>query len=359
MRRRNEEAHVQLGTSVARPAIELPAQLVHQDDVIAAMSAHFASEPQLERGLDLMRNTTVRTRHLLVPLDELFDARTFGERNNRYAKEVVRIGAEAATRALQNAGLHAREIDQLVFVSCTGFMLPGPDAYIAQEIGCRPDARRVPIQQLGCAAGVSALAEAHHFVLSHPGARSLVVAVELASLSFQPACASLSDFISAAIFSDAAGAVVLGGEPVSSGLRVMASLQHLLPNSTDVIFGEISEIGLHFETNPKVRKTVQHVVPALLEFVAAQGWTPPDLTFCVSHTGLLVIDAVEAGLRLPAGMLGRTRRSLATVGNPSSVKALMFSERHYASPPSAGPGLMVAFGPGFTTEALAVVWDES
>jgi 1,3,6,8-tetrahydroxynaphthalene synthase len=346
------------GTAVSRPAIELPAQVVHQDEVIAAMAAHFAGVPHLERGLELMRHTEVRTRHLLVPLDELFENRGFGERNNRYAKDVVRIGAGAATQALQHAGVRARDIDHMVFVSCTGYMLPGPDAYIAQEIGCRPDMRRTPIQQLGCAAGASALAEAHNSLRANPGSLSLVVAVELASLSFQPSCSSLSDFISAGIFSDAAGAVVLGGERRGPGLRILDTIQHLLPNSTDVIFGETSEIGFHFETNPKVRHTVQLLQPTLARFLVRQGWSAAELRFCASHTGgPLVIKAVAKALGIPEAMLAPSWESLRQIGNPSSVSVLDVLARHYASPPPDGPGLLLAFGPGFTTEALACTWD--
>ncbi len=344
--------------SVVRPALVVPPYLVRQEEVLAALAQHFATVPHLRRGLNLMRNTTVETRHLLVPVDELFDAPSFGERNARYAKEVVALGAEAATEALQQAGLHARDVDYLAFVSCTGYMLPGPDAYIAQEIGCRPTMRRNPVQQMGCAAGVTALANAYDYVRAHPHAQALVVAVELASLSFQPRCASLSDFISAAIFSDGAAAAVVRSGHGDGGFQISDSLQHLLPDSTDIIYGETSEIGFHFETNPKVRGAVPRVVPTLHAFVARQGWRLSDLEFCVAHTGgPLVMSAVEVGLKLPPGTLAPSRRSLAEVGNPSSVSVFDVLRRHHEVPPDDGSaGLMVAFGPGFTTEALAGRW---
>jgi 1,3,6,8-tetrahydroxynaphthalene synthase len=344
--------------TVVRPALVLPDHVVTQAEVVAALAEHFAGVPHLQQGLDLMRNTTVRTRHLLVPLHEMLSPATFGERNARYAKEVVRLGASAATAALDNAGIRAADVDCMVFVSCTGYMLPGPDAYIAQEIGCRPTMRRIPIQQMGCAAGVGGLAEAFHYIRAYPQAQVLVVAVEFPSLSFQVSRASLSDFISAAIFSDAGAAAVVRARPGDCGFQITDAVQHLLGDSTDVIYGDTTEVGFHFETNPKVRSTVQYVIPTLVDLVRRQGWSEADLSFCISHTGgPAVMTGVEDGLGLPPGTLAPSRRSLTEIGNPSSVSVFDVLLRHHERPPApASRGMMVAFGPGFTTEALAGIW---
>ncbi|HEY0698825.1 MAG TPA: hypothetical protein VGD43_13560 [Micromonospora sp.] len=350
-------AHAE-SVSVVEPALALPPYVARQEEIMSALARHFADLPHLDRGLSLMRHTTVRTRPVLVPVEELLKDTSFGERNTRYKEEAVRLGARAARGALANAGITGKDVDYLVVVSCTGYMLPGPDAYIAQEIGCRPTVRRTPIQQMGCAAGVSGLAEAFHFVRAYPDAQALVVAVELSSLSFQRDHGSLSDFISAAIFSDGAAAAVVRQGHGDAGFQIVDALQHLLPDSTDVISGDTSEIGFHFQTDPRVRRTVGRVVPALTALVERQGWHLDDLDFCVSHTGgPLVMDGVERGLGLPAGTLRPSRDSLSEVGNPSSVSVYDVLRRHHERPPAAGSrGLMVAFGPGFTTEVLAGTW---
>lgn len=347
-----------LQPTIVCPAVTLPDHVVTQDEVVEALERHFADVPDLQRGLALMRNTTVRKRRLLVSLDEMLRPTAFGARNALYAKEVIRLGADAATAALQKAGIRAAEVDHMVFVSCTGYMLPGPDAYIAQEIGCRPTMRRTPIQQMGCAAGVGAMAEAYHYIRAYPDATVLVVAVEFPSLSFQIGRSSLSDFISAAIFSDAAAAAVVRAGRDDTGFQIVDGVQHLLGDSTDVIFGDTTEIGFHFETNPKVRRTVPLIIPTLVELVERQGWTLADLSFCVSHTGgPVVMSGVEAGLGLPAGTLAHSRHSLAEIGNPSSASVFDVLRRHHERPPTPGSrGLLVAFGPGFTTEALAGIW---
>ncbi|MGW1975598.1 type III polyketide synthase [Streptomyces sp. NPDC001889] len=349
--------------AISRPAVVVPEHVVTQDEIVTALGELFAGVPHVERGLDLMRSTTVETRNMVAGLRETLSARPFGVRNDSYTEEVVRLGSEAARRALDTAGVAATEIDYFVFVSCTGYALPGPDAYIAQEIGCRPTTRRTPIQQLGCAAGVSALAEAFHFVRAYPDATVLVVAAELSSLSFQPGEHTLSDFISNGIFGDGAAAAVLRrATPSATGFHIWGSRQHLLPASQSVIAGRTSERGFHFRTDPRVRGTVPKVIPEIESFLAEFGCKPSSLGFCVSHTGgPLIMDGVEQGLSLPPGTLRHSRASMAELGNTSSVSVLDVLRRHHdnGSPEHGSPGLIVAFGPGFTTEIIAGAWNDA
>ncbi|MGX2992810.1 type III polyketide synthase [Streptomyces sp. JNUCC 64] len=346
--------------TIGHPAVVVPEQVVTQEEVIAALGDLFAEVPHRERGLDLMRSTTVETRNLVGGLTEMLAPRSFGARNERYTAEVVRLGARAAERALATAGVAAADVDLLVFVSCTGYALPGPDAYIAQEIGCRATVRRTPIQQLGCAAGVSALAEAFHYLQAYPDATALVVAAELSSLSFQRERHSLSDFISNGIFGDGAAAAVLRrSAPGDRGFRIQAARQHLLPGSHSVIAGTTTEDGFHFRTDPRVRSTVPLVIPEIESFLAELGWADGDLEFCVSHTGgPLIMDGVERGLGLAPDTLRHSRASMAGIGNTSSVSVLDVLRRHHEDgPPGHGArGVIVAFGPGFTTEVIAGSW---
>ncbi|MFE0423950.1 type III polyketide synthase [Streptomyces sp. NPDC058953] len=353
--------------AIHRPAVVLPDHVVTQEEMISALGDHFARIPHVERGLDLMRSTTVRTRSLVADLPAILAPRSFGLRNAHYRKEVVRLGASAAERALRSAGTDPADVDAFVFVSCTGYALPGPDAYIAQEIGLRPTVRRTPIQQLGCAAGASALAEAFHFLQGYPEATVLVVAAELSSLSFQPEQHSLSDFISNGVFGDGAAAAVLRrATPGATGFRIHAARQHLLPESQSVITGSTTEEGFHFRTDPRVRSTVPRVIPEIEAFLTELGWKPDELEFCVSHTGgPVIMDGVEEGLGLRPGTLRHSRESMARMGNTSSVSVFDVLRRHHGdgSPESGTPepgsrGLIVAFGPGFTTEVLAGSWHD-
>jgi 1,3,6,8-tetrahydroxynaphthalene synthase len=354
--------------TVCVPELVWPDHLVPQEAMVEAVARRRSGLPHLERGLKVMRNTEVAARHLLRPLDDTLDDHGFGSRNQLYACHAVRLGALAGRRALDAAGVDPIDVDALMVVSCTGYVLPGPDAYIAGELGLLSTARRLPIQQLGCAAGGTALAQAHDFLRARPyrmedgrPTNVLVIAVELCSLSYQPEATSISDFISVGLFGDGAAAVVVRGDDGAAGVRLLANRQHLLPNSTQVIAGTTGERGFHFATSPKVRTTVPMVVPSVERFLEQHGVKPGDLEFVICHTGgPAVLRAVADGLELRAELLDLSWQSLREVGNVSSVVVLDVLRRTFDQrrPRDGATGLILAFGPGFTTEMLLCAWNE-
>ncbi|WP_170216791.1 3-oxoacyl-[acyl-carrier-protein] synthase III C-terminal domain-containing protein [Nocardia pseudobrasiliensis] len=206
----------------------------------------------------------------------------------------------------------------------------------------------------------AALAEAFHFLQAHPDAVVLTIAIELSSLSFQPGHHCLSDFISNAIFGDAAAATVAHrSTPHAKGFRILDSRQLLLPSTQDVISGRTSETGLHFRTDPSVRYTVSEAIPHVHAFLHDYGMSNDELTFCISHTGgPRIMDAVEHGLGLNPGTLDRSRDSMRDLGNTASVSIFDVLRRHHDTDPPHhhAPGLLIAFGPGFTTEVLLGLW---
>jgi 1,3,6,8-tetrahydroxynaphthalene synthase len=354
--------------TVCAPELVWPDHLIRQEAMVEAVAGRRRGLPHLDRGLQVMRNTEVATRRMLRSLDDTLTEQGFGARNQLYASHAVRLGAQAGRRALAAARLDPIDVDALVVVSCTGYMLPGPDAAIAGELELRSTVRRLPIQQLGCAAGGSALAQAHDFLCAHPyrfedgrPTNVLVIAVELCSLSYQPHATSISDFISAGLFGDGAAAAVVRGDDSAPGMRLQASCQHLVPDSTQVIAGTTSERGFHFATNPKVRSTVPRVIPIVERFLEQHGRKPGDLEFVICHTGgPAVLRAVADGLDLAPELLDLSWQSLREVGNVSSVVVLDVLRRTFDQrrPRHDATGLLLAFGPGFTTEMLLCTWNE-
>jgi 1,3,6,8-tetrahydroxynaphthalene synthase len=357
--------------TVCSPELVWPEHAIGQEAILAAVADRHAGLPHLDRGLEVMRSTEVATRRMIRSLDDTLGDDRFGTRNRLYATHAVRLGAEAGRRALTTARVDPIDVDALVVVSCTGYMLPGPDAHIAAQLGLRSTVRRLPIQQLGCAAGGTAIAQAHDFLRAHPyrhqdgratrPTNALVVAVELCSLSYQPDRTSISDFISVGLFGDGAAAAVVRGDDQAPGPRLVANAQHLVPGSTQVIAGTTSEEGFHFATHPRVRTTVPMVIPVIERFLEQHGTKPGDLDFVICHTGgPAVLQAVADGLDLPTELLALSWDSLREVGNVSSVVVLDVLARTFRQrrPSHDATGLLLAFGPGFTTEMVLCTWNE-
>ncbi|MGW5677718.1 3-oxoacyl-[acyl-carrier-protein] synthase III C-terminal domain-containing protein [Streptomyces sp. NPDC003860] len=96
-----------------------------------------------------------------------------------------------------------------------------------------------------------------------------------------------------------------------------------------------------------------------LAVLSGHGWEPGAVDFCVSHTGRpLIMDGVEQGLGLKPDTLRHSRESMAQMGNTSSASVLDVLRRHHedGSPEHGSRGVIVAFGPGFTTEVIAGSW---
>lgn len=74
--------------------------------------------------------------------------------------------------------------------------------------------------------------------------------------------------------------------------------------------------------------------------------------------GPKVLDTVREALDLPARALELTWRSPARVGNLSSASVLHVLRDTLAlqPPPPGPPGLLLAMGPGFSTELVLLRW---
>ncbi|NJN19799.1 MAG: hypothetical protein HC822_27965 [Oscillochloris sp.] len=113
---------------------------------------------------------------------------TTAERMAIYERESVKLGTQAAQRALAetNRPAAAAQITHLIVVSCTGFFAPGLDLAIARNLGLQPTVQRSLIGFMGCAAAFNGLRLAAQIVAGQPTAQVLVVCVELCTLHLQP-----------------------------------------------------------------------------------------------------------------------------------------------------------------------------
>src|SRR4029077_11962086 len=132
---------------------------------------------------------------------------------NEYIEHAVKLGREAAEKCLERAGLRPDQIDLIITVSCTGFMIPSLDAHLINMMGFRSDVRRMPFTELGCAAGAMGLARAADYLKAYPGGNALVIAVELPTLTFQRKDISQANLISSVLFGDGAAAVIISNNP--------------------------------------------------------------------------------------------------------------------------------------------------
>ena len=137
------------------------------------------------KGLRILRNAGVEARHSFLTLEEIFTPCGLTESMARYREHAIELGTKAVADALAKAHVKTEELDVLITTSCTGYMIPSVDAYIADALGMRPDLMRLPVTEMGCAAGASALIYAAEMLTGRPGRTAAVLNVEFPSNTMQ------------------------------------------------------------------------------------------------------------------------------------------------------------------------------
>jgi alkylresorcinol/alkylpyrone synthase len=139
----------------------------------------------------------------------------------------------------------------------------------------------------------------------------------------------------------------------------VATRSHLYPDSERVMGWDVSETGFRVVLDASVPDVVQtYLADDVHGFLRDNGLTTQDVTAWVCHPGgPKVLVAVSETLRLPAGALDVTWRSLAENGNLSSSSVLhVLKDTLALRPPPGTPGLMIAMGPGFCSELVLLRW---
>jgi alkylresorcinol/alkylpyrone synthase len=314
------------------------------------------------RLLSVYASAGVRARASAVPIEEVFRPSDLQARNRRYREIACAAGSELVRCALASARLAPGEVDFLVSVSCTGFMIPAVDAFVADALGMGPNLARLPITEAGCAGGVVGLARAADHLAAHPDRAALVLALEFSSLTFQRGDRSPTNVVSTAIFGDGGAAAVLVGSRhprAASGLaRVADTGSVFFPGTTHLMGFDLRNEGLHIvldrDLAPFVRREVR---PAVEGFLGPRGLRRADIGRWILHPGgRRIIEVMAERLELTEEDLAPTEAVLAEHGNMSSVTVLFvlheILRRHRPAPGTLG--LLGAFGPGFAAE-LAVL----
>jgi alkylresorcinol/alkylpyrone synthase len=342
---------------LASVATAFPAHKVSAGDTVESLARLFPAE---QRGFleELVARSGVRERRIALPLEETLAERSFTERNAAWREVALDLAHRAARSAIDRAGIDAARIDDLIDVSCTGIAIPALDVDLAPALGLRPEVRRVPITESGCAAGALALSLAGDLVRG--GRRVLIVAVELCSLTLVCGDVSRTNLVASLLFGDGAAAAVLG--PDGGGPRLVAAGSHLLPDTRSMMGFEVGEHGLRIVLQRELPAVLaEHLRPAVDAFLARNGREIGDVGLHLVHPGgRRILDAYAEIFALPAGALALSHESLTGHGNLSSASILAVLEAALEGgvrPPKGRLALVLGVGPGLSLELSLWSWD--
>lgn len=343
---------------LCEPAVGFPEHVLTQADTLALAARLHTGHPELRLALRLIENTGVLKRHIVRPLEQTLRDTGFTERNRVFEFEAKKRVPPVVAEALDKAGLRAGDIDAIVLVSCTGFMMPSLTAWMINELGFRGDVVQLPIAQLGCAAGAAAVNRAADHCRAHAGANALIVACEFCSLCYQPDDHDVSSLLSNGLFGDAVAAAVVRGDGRGTGVRLGPQAAHLIPGTDDWIAYEVRDTGFHFRLNKGVPATMRRAMPHISAFTERNGRSLPSLDFHVIHTGgPRVLDALRTDGGVAEDKLWASRQTLTEHGNIASAAVFDVLRRLAEAKPTDGAhGLIAGFGPGITVELTLGTW---
>jgi len=291
--------------------------------------------------------------------EEMFTTRGFEAHNNRYIKGVLELSETALRGALEKADWQPRDIDYIITVSCTGIMIPSVDAYLINNLGMRQDVVRLPVTEMGCAAGVSGIIYAKNFLRANPGKRAAVIAVESPMATFQQEDFSMVNVVSAAIFGDGAACVLLSSDEADDGTTVVNEDMYHFFDAQHMMGFALKDSGLHMILDQSVPATIAEHFPNIVHpFLAKSNTSIEEIDHLVFHPGgKKIVQTVEELFGSLGKNINDTKEVLRLYGNMSSATVLYVLERFLDRPIPAGEkGLMLSFGPGFSAQQVLLEW---
>jgi type III polyketide synthase len=341
--------------TLSKPATLYPEHVYTTEDTIDFLDRIYSDSSRKEKAFEMIRNSTVRKRHFILPLSKIGDLNGFSERSSIYKKELTHMCYKVTEEAIKNSGLSHNDISMIIVTSCTGFMMPSLTSYLINKLKLPANTIQLPIAQMGCVAGAYAINRAYDYCKNNKK-NVLIVCAEASSTCFHKEIDSIENYISNSLFGDGVAAVVMRGDNNCSGLKIKGTQSHILYNSEEYISYDITDQGFNFS----LQKDVMHSIPLVSPTISAfREKHSPDgkLDFYISHTGgRRILDEVEKNLSLEKHHLLHSRACLKEHGNTSSVAVIDVLKRHFNCREGGESGLLVAFGPGFTTEMAYGVW---
>lgn len=307
----------------------------------------------------IFEQAMVEKRYSILSPEEVFTQTSFEEKNNIYMREGVKLGSACLTQSLRKANWQPQDLDYIITVSCTGIMIPSMDAYLINTLKLRQDIVRLPVTEMGCAAGVSGIIYAKNFLKANPGKRAAVIAVESPTATFQLDDFSMANIVSAAIFGDGAACVLLSSANEDQGPEIIAEEMYHFYDSIPMMGFNLSNGGLKMVLDVDVPKNIEAHFPDIIHpFLHKHGFKIEDIDHLIFHPGgKKIIETVETLFGDLGKNIDETKRILREYGNMSSATVLYVLERYMEQATGTGKmGLILSFGPGFSAQRVLLKW---
>ncbi|MDQ0201985.1 type III polyketide synthase [Neobacillus ginsengisoli] len=320
----------------------------------------------------IFKQCGVATRYTCEPnlLESAEDCRYFSQNSNRrfpstaermeiYKKASVPLGLNVARKALEDAKVDVSDITHLITVSCTGQFLPGLDTELVKGLGLAETINRIPLNFIGCAAGLKAVCMSRQIVSNNPTSKVLIVCVELCTLHIQPST-QREALYGTSFFGDGASACIVGSAGAEHTAIFQLGKEHsvLLQDAAGDMVWEVGDYGFDLYLSPNIPKLIGQFVPEQVKHLLRDD-QKPDI-WAIHPGGKGIIDKLEEIFELTEEQTRPSRNVLRNFGNMSSATILFvlneMRQELQALHSKSASGLALAFGPGITCEMIQITY---
>jgi alkylresorcinol/alkylpyrone synthase len=342
------EPHWAVPVRIKAVATAVPGSAITQEEIAAVSGLVFdGHRSEIERLLPVFAHAGIDSRNFCMPIEWYMKPHSWAERNRLFVEQAVDLLVAVAREAIETAGCDIADIDALVAVSTTGVATPSLDALVMERLGMRPDIRRLPLFGLGCVGGVVGLSRAADLTRMSSRGKTLMLTVELCSLTFRSNDQTKGNIIAAALFGDGAAALLLEND--GDGPELLGGGSHTWPHSLDVMGWRVEDDGFGVLFSRDIPTLIRREFrQPLLDFLRSQAVGLEDLAGFVVHPGgAKVLDAFEESIGLTPQSLHPAREILRRYGNMSAATVLFVLQKMLGQG-MRGLYLISALGPGFT-----------
>lgn len=350
-----------MSVKITAAAKQLPEYSGSTEEILGLVDGWMAGQEDrfIRKVKKIFEGAAVDRRYSIMHPAEAFTATSFEEKNDIYTREAIKLGEKVLQNALDKAGWDPQTLDYIITVSCTGIMIPSLDAYLINKMNLRQDIVRLPVTEMGCAAGISGIIYAKNFLKANPRKRAAVIAVEAPSATFQLDDYSMPNIVSAAIFGDGSACCLLSSYDEDNGPEIIDEQMYHFYEAEHMMGFKLTNSGLQMVLDVEVpEKIASHFEDIIHPFLEKNNLTIKDIDHLIFHPGgKKIIKTVE---ELFSGMgknIDDTKEVLKLYGNMSSATVLYVLERVMDAKPATGErGVMLSFGPGFSAQRVLLQW---
>lgn len=271
----------------------------------------------------------------------------------RFTSQARSILARACRSAMEQGSLCSREIGGVVVNTCTGYLCPGLTSYLAEDLGLETDIKVLDIMGMGCGSAIPNLECGCGLLAGTQSKPVLCASVEVCSATHlvgdDPGLT-----VSNCIFGDGASAALLGGgDRGQEGIELLDFQTGIFPRHREALRYKNMRGHLCNTLTRRVpligAKCLSQVTEKLL---ARNRLEASDINWWAVHAGgTVVLEKVAETLRIESKKLDASVEVFEQYGNMSSPTVLFVLNKLLQRGLARGPGLLLAFGAGFTAFA--------